>query len=529
MAVRLTFRGGAGTVTGSCAILEHAGGRLMVDCGMFQGNRTTRELNYAPFPFDADRIDHLVLTHAHIDHSGLIPKLALAGFDGPVHATAPTLDLLRFMLPDSGAIQESEVRRLNTRLRREGKPTVSPIYTRRDAEAALTLGRAHPLEQWFDVGRGARARLWNAGHMLGSASVELAVEDGGKRPLRLLFSGDIGPDEKAFHAPPDAPEGYDYVVCESTYGNREREDQTVAQRRDALRDEIAAAMARGGNLVIPSFAVERSQELLHDIGVLLAQKAIPNGPVFLDSPLASRVTEVFARHAAEFDDVDLDPRDLFRHPSFRITEDVEDSMAINRIAGGAIIISASGMADAGRVKHHLRNNLWRPDATVLFVGYQAPGTLGERILSGAQQVRIHGRDVQVRAAIRSMQGYSAHADQGELLRWIRARLPIRSGLFLNHGEDESRHALKALLEREGIGAAAIHLPELDDVFTLRTDDAPLREPSTPRVEPERLRRDWADDHVDFSLRLAQALDAAPDAAARERLMARLRAALEAEA
>ena len=285
-------------------------------------------------------------------------------------------------------------------------------------------------------------------------------------------------------------------------------------------------MARGGNLVIPSFAVERSQELLHDIGVLLARKEIPNGPVFLDSPLASRVTEVFARHSGEFDDIDVNEAELFRHPRFRITEDVEDSMAINRIAGGAIIISASGMADAGRVKHHLRNNLWRPEATVLFVGYQAPGTLGERILSGAERVRIHGRDVEVRATIRSLQGYSAHADQGELLRWIRARMPIRAGLFLNHGEDESRHALKALLEEEGIGGAAIHLPELDDVFALRADDAPLREPSTPRVEPVRLRRDWADDHVDFTLRLARALDEAPDAEARERLMARLRATLE---
>ncbi|MGF1658962.1 MAG: MBL fold metallo-hydrolase [Rubrimonas sp.] len=526
MAVRLIFRGGAGTVTGSCALIEHPGGRLMVDCGMFQGNRTTRELNYAAFPFDAAEVDHLLLTHAHIDHSGLIPKLALAGFDGPVHATAPTLDLLRFMLPDSGAIQEGEVRRLNARFKREGKQTVAPIYTREDAEAALTLGRAHPLEEWFDVGRGARARFWNAGHMLGSASVELAIEDGGARPLRLLFSGDLGPDEKAFHAPPDAPEGYDYVVCESTYGDREREDQTVAQRREALRAEIVAAMARGGNLVIPSFAVERSQELLHDIGVLLAQKAIPNGPVFLDSPLASRVTEVFARHAGEFDDIDLDEAELFRHPSFRITESVEDSMAINRIAGGAIVISASGMADAGRIKHHLRNNLWRGEATVLFVGYQAPGTLGERILSGAPRVRIHGRDVEVRATIRSLQGYSAHADQGELARWVLARRPIRAGLFLNHGEDEARHAFKALLEAEGLGGAEIHLPELDDAFALRADDAPLREATTPRVDPARLRRDWADDHVDFTLRLARALDAAPDPASRERLMGRLRAVLD---
>lgn len=204
-------------------------------------------------------------------------------------------------------------------------------------------------------------------------------------------------------------------------------------------------------------------------------------------------------------------------------------MAINRIAGGAVIISASGMADAGRIKHHLRNNLWRPDATVLFVGYQAPGTLGERILSGAERVRIHGRDIEVRATVRSLPGYSAHADQGELLRWIRARRPIRAGLFLNHGDDAARQTLKALAQAEGLGGGAIHLPELDDAFTLRAGEEPLRAVAAPRVDPTQLRRDWDEAHVAFSLRLARALDAAPDAAARERLMARLRATLDAEA
>ena len=526
MAVKITFRGGAGTVTGSCYLIEHDRGRFLVDCGMFQGNRTTRELNYAPFPFDPAEIDHLLLTHAHNDHSGLIPKLHVNGFRGPIHATRPTLDLLGFMLPDSGAIQESEVERLNRRLRREGKPPVDPIYTRADAEATLDQGEAHDLEDWFEPSPGVRARFWNAGHMLGSASVELAIEDGGHRPLRLLFSGDLGPDEKVFHAPPDAPEGWDYVTCESTYGDREREDLTVEDRRAALRREIVAAFDRGGNLIIPSFAVERSQELLHDIGVLLAEKAIPNKPVFLDSPLASRVTRVFAKHADALDDIAVDEDKLFRHPSFRITEDVEDSKAINRVKG-CVIISASGMCDAGRIKHHLRNNLWKREATVLFVGYQAPGTLGSRILGGAERVRIHGRDVEVRATIRSIGSYSAHADQSELVRWILARQPIRAGLFLTHGDDDARQALRALLLEKGLDAGTLHLPELDDAFTLRADAEPLREAVERRVDPERLKRDWADYYVGFTLRLAKALETAPDAAAREALMARLAAALAA--
>ncbi|MCP4384653.1 MAG: MBL fold metallo-hydrolase, partial [Hyphomicrobiales bacterium] len=315
MTVRITFRGGAGTVTGSCYLIDHDQGRFLVDCGMFQGNRTIRELNYAPFPFDPAAIDYLLLTHAHIDHSGLVPKLTRLGFSGPIHSTAPTLDLLTFMLPDSGRIQESEVERKNRSLRRQGKPTVTPIYTQADAEASLEGGVDHPLEEWFETGPGVRARFWNAGHILGSVSIELAIEDGGPRPLRLLFSGDLGPDEKVFHLAPDAPEGFDYVVCESTYGDRDRDDVTVVGRRAALEREISEALGRGGNLVIPSFAVERSQELLHDIGVLLAEGKIPEQtPVFLDSPLASRVTKVFVRHADTLEDIAIDEAELFRHP-----------------------------------------------------------------------------------------------------------------------------------------------------------------------------------------------------------------------
>ncbi|TYO90659.1 MBL fold metallo-hydrolase RNA specificity domain-containing protein [Oceanicella actignis] len=526
MKIEATFHGGAGTVTGSCTLIRAGDVRFLIDCGMFQGNRTVRELNFQEFPFDPRAIDFVLLTHAHIDHSGLLPKLTRMGFKGPIHATQPTLDLLEFLLPDSGKIQEGDVERLNRRRRRHGEPPVAPAYTAADAEECLRHGAPQPLETWFEPAPGVRARLWNAGHILGSASIELAIEVGGPRPLRMIFSGDLGPDEKIFHEPPEAPEGYDYVVCESTYGDREREDVTTEQRREQLRDEINAALARGGNLIIPSFAVERSQELLHDIGVLLSQGQIRRVPVFLDSPLASRVTKVFMKHARELEDIDLDPSQLFRNPNFRIVESVEDSMAINRLRGGAIIISASGMCEAGRIKHHLRNNLWRDDCTVLFVGYQAPGTLGRLILDGADIVRIHGHDVKVKARIRSIEGYSAHADQKELLAWLRARLPVRAAVFLNHGEDDARRALAALLAAQGVPEKKILLPGLDERFALSAGRAPLRQPASRRAAPEQLTQDWMNAKVALCHRMDRALEAIPDPRRRLEVLARLQAELE---
>ncbi|MCP4385172.1 MAG: MBL fold metallo-hydrolase, partial [Hyphomicrobiales bacterium] len=296
-----------------------------------------------------------------------------------------------------------------------------------------------------------------------------------------------------------------------------------------LEREISEALGRGGNLVIPSFAVERSQELLHDIGVLLAEGKIPEQtPVFLDSPLASRVTKVFVRHADTLEDIAIDEAELFRHPNFRITEDVEESKAINRIKGGAIIISASGMCDAGRIRHHLRNNLWQRKATVLFVGYQAPGTLGSIILGGADEVRIHGRDIKVRATIRRLGNYSAHADQGELLAWIRERQPVRGGVFLTHGEDDARKVLSGLLTEQGVDADKINLPALDDAFVLEAGRAPLRQPEPARVAADQIVRDWSEDYVALSLELSRRLDEIDDDEAKRALVRRLSAVLEQE-
>lgn len=521
----LAFFGAAGTVTGSCTLLDTGERRCLIDCGLFQGNRSVRALNEQPFPFDAASIDCLLLTHAHIDHTGLVPKLVKAGFGGEIHATRPTADLLAFMLEDSARIQESSSDRDNRRRQREGKSPREPLYTVEHAREALS--RLRPLEygEWIRPVDGVEARFWNAGHMLGSASIELRCpEAAGERALRLLFSGDLGPDEKTFHAAPDAEEGFDYVICESTYGDRDRADYTLAARRAALKKELVDGLARGGNVVVPCFAVERSQELLHDIGVLLAEGALPEATVYLDSPLARRVTEVFIEHAGALEDVELPAAQLFRDPSFRIVESVEESKAIAEVTSGAIIVSASGMADAGRVVHHLRNNVWRPEATVLFVGYQSPGTTGAHIRGGAAEVFLHGRKYAIEATVRSIGNYSAHADQGELIDWVLERLPIAGALFLNHGDDEARETLSGLLAERGVEREKIIRPAFDERFELVAGPPESKGRVAERIAPALL-QPGPGEHARFALELGRRLDALENEAERRALIRRLEAVL----
>ena len=524
---KLTFCGAAGTVTGSCSHIETEATRFLIDCGLFQGNRTTQQLNYEAFPFDAKAPEFLILTHAHIDHSGLLPKLTKAGFTGPIYSTRATSDLLEFMLRDSGWIQENNIERVNKKRRRQGLAPIDPIYTVADAEQTLTQLQAVEYESWFEPSPGIEARLWNAGHLLGSASVELKIKGATDTPLRLLFSGDLGPEEKAFHPEPDAPEGYDYIICESTYGDRDRDDYTLEKRREALRDELTRGLSRGGNVIIPSFAVERSQELLHDIAVLLNSGEIPDATVYLDSPLARKVTQVFIKYSAALEDVEVDERELFRHENFRLVESVDESKAINNVTRGAIIISASGMCNAGRIKHHLKNNIWRTEATVLFVGYQAPGTLGHVITSGAPRVRIHGKEYKVAAQIRRLGNYSAHADQGELIEWILERGPFSGGLFLNHGDDDARATLRDLLGEKGLDAKMIFMPRFDESFELVPGAAAVSSGKpVPRIEESQIQRDWYNDYADFVLKLDEQLESTADDKARKELIARLVAAMK---
>ena len=528
MTVLLKFCGAAGTVTGSCYWLRHPGGQFLVDCGLFQGPKTLKTLNYGAFPFDPAKLDFVLLTHAHIDHAGLVPKLVKQGFAGPVYTTEGSRDLLSFMLPDSGYIQESEVERLNRRNARRGIEPVTPIYTRADAEAAMKRFRPVDYEAWAETGTGVRARFWNSGHILGAASIEieLATGDPSRRQLRLLFSGDLGPEHKRFHPDPDAPDSFDYVFCESTYGDRPRPTVTPEQRRAVLADEVGTALAGDGVLLIPCFAVERTQELLADLLDLMDAGTLPPAPVFLDSPLAIRATEVFARHAGDLEDVSPRP-ELFRRDNVRFTASVEESKAIERFTGGMIVLAASGMCDAGRIRHHLRHHLWRRDATVLLVGYQAAGTLGSLLANGARSVRIHGDEIRIRARIRRLDAYSGHADADELVAWMSERLPVKGATFLTHGEEDALNALRGRLVAIGLEPDRVVIPRLDDEIDLMT--GATRPPSPPlrRLPPEAVGRpDWHNELAQFTLDLRAALDGAAGAKARKAILRRVKRALD---
>ena len=525
----LSFFGAAGTVTGSCSLVETGEVYALVDCGLFQGNKATRALNYEPFPFEAAHIEFVLLTHAHTDHAGLLPKLVKEGFSGPIYCTEPTADLLEFMMRDSAKIQEGDAKRRNRRHQRRGREEVTPLFTMKDAEDSLERMQTISLGTWIEPSNGFHVRFQNAGHILGSASIEIHYQEAtSNRTMRLLFSGDLGPDEKTFHAEPGGDSGFDYVICESTYGDRDRDDYSLKERREALRLELARGLERGGNVVIPCFAVERSQELLHDIGVLMSDGDIPGATVFLDSPLARKVTGVFVKYAHTLEDVNLSEEELFRNPNFRIVESVDESKAINNINGGGIIISASGMADAGRIQHHLKNNIWKRQATVLFVGYQAPGTTGAHILSGASDVRIHGKEFKIRAAIKSIGNYSAHADQGELIDWILERGPVVGGLFLNHGNDDAREKLKRLLVKRGLDNDSILLPHFDESFDLSagTPQSKGRAKDLPGslragFDEIELSRDWYTEYASFSIELSNALEEAENDAERRSILKRL--------
>jgi metallo-beta-lactamase family protein len=513
----ITFHGAAGTVTGSCMELRYGGHGLLIDCGLFQGTRTLETLNWEALSFDPARIDAVILTHAHIDHSGLLPKLVRQGYAGPIHCTQATRDLLYHMLPDAGRIQEGEAERRNRRTDRADEAAFEPIYTEADAIAAWEQCAPVALCAWFEPAPGFRVRLWNAGHILGSASVEIEVAG-----RRLLFSGDLGPDYKAFHPDPDAPSGLDHVVCESTYGDRTRDDIDIEARRDLLEQEIRTALARGGNLVVPVFALERTQELLLDIARLINSGRLPHTQVFIDSPLATRATEVFARHQHELED--MGDGEVFRHPSFHYVASAPESMRLNQVSG-AIILAASGMCEAGRIRHHLRHNLARRDSTVLFVGFQAGGTLGRAIVDGAERVRISGTDVPVRAQIRRIDSYSAHADRDDLLRWIAAREPIAGTLFLDHGEAEATAALA-----DGVRARskeqAIATPRIGESYALPAG-APAQRLTTGREDlMEAATHDWQNDYAAFTSRLKHDLRAIEDANARREALARMAEVLQ---
>lgn len=520
MAIKLSFFGAAGCVTGAAFLLEAGKARVLVDCGMFQGSKTLKALNYEPFPFDASSLNAVLLTHAHVDHSGLLPKLALAGFQARIFATEGTIELCRVMLRDAGAIQEMEVEALNRRQRRRGHGELAPIFTAGDADETMTLFHQVALKDWTDVAPGVRARWWNAGHILGAASIE--VEADGKT---MLFSGDLGPGGRDFALDPEGPEGVDYLVVESTYGDVERAiTPSPEARRKALAAEMLAAHAAGGPLLIPAFAVERTQELIVDLLEVMESGEGPHGPIFLDSPLGIRASDIFLRHG-RFDNGEHPFATLKASPWLRYTESVNESRAIERVHGWHVIIASSGMCDAGRVRHHLKRLLWQSNATVLLTGYQAIGTLGRLLQEGKTAIRIQGEDLHVAARIRSIDVYSGHADAMGLTAWVRARKP-KGPIFLVHGEPKNRQGLKRRLE--ALGFANVIEPPLDACYDLAESAAKMKIASatSPRLAADAAARlDWHNQRSEFLARLNASLDQAGDDKAREAIIAKLAGAL----
>jgi len=446
--VRLQFLGAAGTVTGSSYLLETVNTRIMIDCGMFQGPKEIRERNYSKFLVPPGSVDYLLLTHAHIDHSGLIPKFVKYGFRGKIYATAPTVELCEVLLPDSGHIQEMEVERKNRKNRRANRALIEPIYNVKDAYNSLSFFNPVIYDEMVQLTPEIKVRFVDAGHILGSAMIELWVREGSDE-VKLVFSGDIGRKNQPLIKDPSTISEADYVIVESTYGNRLHVQSK--EEIELLHEVIWETYKKGGNLIIPAFAVERTQDLLYHLSLLMEAKRMPPMPVYIDSPLSTATTAVFQHSREYFDQEALDiikrGGDPVHLPGIRFSKTAEESMSLNKV-NGAVIISASGMCEAGRIRHHLKYNLWRPESTILFVGYQAAGTLGRLILDGEKTVRIFGDEIAVRADIRSIEGYSAHADQVGLLEWVKNFQKPPKEIFVVHGEPESSGTLACLISKE---------------------------------------------------------------------------------
>lgn len=460
--MKLTFHGAAETVTGSCVGLTTTkGDKILIDCGLFQGSKEIKEKNYGNFDFNPSEIDAVLLSHAHIDHSGLIPKLCKKGFKGKIYTTTVTKELCSIMLPDSGYIQEMEVERKNRKLARANKPLLEPIYTLEDAERCMSQFVGVSYNSEVEVLPDVKVIFHDAGHILGSAMIEVRAEG-----QKLIYSGDIGNTNQPIINDPSVITEADYVIMESTYGNRfhlETEDKTQQFMRI-----IKKTIRKGGNLVIPAFAVERTQDLIYRLKKLVMEGELANIDVYIDSPLAIRATEIFRNHPEYFDQEAcelLEEHDcVLDFPGLKLTLTAEESKAINFVKKSSIIISASGMADAGRIKHHLKHNLWRPESTVLFVGYQAQGTLGRRILDGEKTVRIHGEEIAVKADIERIEGFSGHADQKGLVEWVKNFTPKPKKIFLIHGEPDALETLSdVLLEETG---NEVVVPKLGQIFEL---------------------------------------------------------------
>lgn len=443
--MKIQFLGACQQVTGSCTYLEIDNLRLLVDCGLYQ-ERAFLNRNWDPFPISPSSLDYILLTHVHLDHAGLIPRLVHAGFKGKIVMTTASGALLPVVLLDSAKIQEEDAAFKKKRHKKEGRkgpfPEL-PLYTIEDAEKSLLLFKEVPYKQPIPLDQNVSVVFHDAGHILGSAMIEVCIRSN-QKTIRMVFSGDIGQNNKPLVKDPTVFDSADYVVMESTYGARDHEDPEGVETQ--LEKIILSTVKAGGNIVIPTFAIERAQEILYHLSRLVRSDRIPYLMMFLDSPMALDVTEVFLQNKSELDEEALkmfkEGESPFRFPGLRFIRSTQESKAINQIRGSCVILAGSGMCTGGRIKHHLVNNISRPESTILFVGYQARGTLGRLIVDGRQDVRIHGQTYKVRAEISKIEGFSAHADRTALHRWLDGFSSAPKRIFLVHGEKEGAHSLR---------------------------------------------------------------------------------------
>jgi len=458
--MKIRFHGAAQTVTGSQHLLEVNGSRILLDCGLFQGRRSETYERNQNHPFNPAKINAVVLSHAHIDHSGNLPHLVKDGFSGPIFATKATADLADIMLRDSGHIQESDATFVNKKRAKRGEPPIQPLYTLEDAEQVADCFRPMAYDQTFEAAPGVSARFVEAGHILGSAGVVLDIEENGRK-LRLWFSGDIGRRKLPLLRDPVLPDGADYMIMESTYGDKPHRDPDAAYQE--FRDVVRRTINRDGKIIIPSFAVGRTQELVYFLNQMVNDGSIRRIPVFVDSPLAVNATEIFKKHPECLDKETHEFVREYRHPALEFkgltyTRSVEESKAINERKDPMIIISASGMAEAGRILHHLRNNIENPRNTVLIVGWQAPYTLGRRLAEREKRIKIFGEAFTRRADVETIGGLSAHAGRDLLVEYALAVKDQVKKVFLVHGEEKSAMALKDNLAEKGL--SQVYYPEL---------------------------------------------------------------------
>ncbi len=457
--MKIHFYGAAQTVTGSQHLLEINGHRLLLECGLFQGRRAETYERNRSFPFQPAKVDAVLLSHAHIDHSGNLPNLVKQGFRGPIYATRATVDLAAVMLADSGHIQEADALFVNKRRARLGEPPVEPLYTQEDAEQVAELFQPVEYEQPFEPVPGVTARMVEAGHILGSAAIILDLEEKGRK-VRLWFSGDIGRRKLPLLRDPLLPENADYLLMESTYGDKPHRDPQAAYLE--FREVVKRTLERQGKVIIPAFAVGRTQELVYDLHLMMHANGLPKVPVYVDSPLAVNASDIFRKHPECFDEETRAFTQDGKHPALTFEQltyirSVEESKALNERKEPMIIISASGMAETGRILHHLRNNIENPRNTVCIVSWQAPDTLGRRLADREKRVKIFGEPFEVRAEIATIGGLSAHAGQDLLTEYALRLKGQARGVFLVHGEPKSAMALKEKLTEQGF--SRVYYPE----------------------------------------------------------------------